>query len=82
MKPEHPCGTPLLGYSEVPVQSGRLPLSVPAQAPVSVFDDSDPNRYYDPANPMGSVKVAGVGVTIKVVQSNKTGKMTVAVNGG
>lgn len=49
---------------------------------MSVFDDSDPNRYYDPANPMGSVKVAGAGVTIKVVQSNKTGKMTVAVNGG
>ena len=32
------------------------------------------------ANPMGSVKVAGVGVTIKVVQSNSTGKMTVKVN--
>lgn len=32
------------------------------------------------ANPMGSVKVAGVGVMIKVVQSNSTGKMTVRVN--
>lgn len=59
---------------------GMTTLDVPAQAPVKVFDDSDPDRYYDAANPMGSVKVAGVGVTIKVVQSNKTGKMTVRVN--
>ena len=57
-------------------------LSVPAQAPVTTFNDSDPERYYDAANPMGSVKVAGVGVTIRVVQSNSTGKMTVEVNGG
>ena len=62
-------------------ESGMTTLDVPAQAPVRVFDDSDPNRYYDTANPMGSVKVAGVGVTIKVVQSNRTGKMTVKVNG-
>jgi M6 family metalloprotease-like protein len=60
--------------------AGLTTLDVPAQAPVSVFDDSDPNRYYDPANPMGSVKVAGAGVTIKVVQSNSTGKITVKVN--
>ena len=60
--------------------SGLTTLEVPAQAPVSVFDDSEPGRYYDAANPMGSVKVAGVGVTIKVVQSNQTGKMTVKVN--
>ncbi|HET8593686.1 MAG TPA: hypothetical protein VFM07_00450 [Intrasporangium sp.] len=60
--------------------AGLTTLDVPAQAPVSVFDDSDPNRYYDAANPMGSVKVAGAGVTIKVVQSNSTGKMTVKVN--
>lgn len=51
-----------------------------AQPPVSVFDDSDPNRYYDAANPMGSVKVAGAGVKIRVIQSNSTGKMTVRVN--
>ncbi|KGN38479.1 protease [Knoellia subterranea KCTC 19937] len=56
-------------------------FDLPAQAPVPVFDDSDPNRYYDPANPQGSVKVAGVGVKIRVVQSNQTGKMTVKVNG-
>ena len=62
--------------------AGMTTLGVPAQAPVSTFDDSDPARYYDAANPMGSVKVAGVGVTIRVVQSNSTGKMTVEVNGG
>jgi M6 family metalloprotease-like protein len=61
--------------------AGLTTLSVPAQAPVPVFDDSDPMRYYDAANPMGSVKVAGVGVKIKVVQSNKSGKLTVQVNG-
>ena len=61
--------------------TGMTTLSVPAQAPVSTFNDSDPERYYDAANPMGSVKVAGVGVTIRVVQSNSTGKMTVEVNG-
>lgn len=60
--------------------AGMTILTVPSQAPVAVFDDSDPLRYYDTANPMGSVKVAGVGVTIKVVQSNSTGKMTVKVN--
>lgn len=60
--------------------TGMTTLDVPAQAPVPVFDDSDPNRYYDAANPMGSVQVAGAGVTIKVIQSNKTGKMTVRVN--
>jgi M6 family metalloprotease-like protein len=60
--------------------TGMTTLEVPQQAPVPVFDDSDPNRYYDTANPGGSVKVAGVGVTIKVVQSNGTGKMTVKVN--
>ena len=61
--------------------AGMTTLQVPAQAPVSTFNDSDPERYYDAANPMGSVKVAGVGVTIKVVQTNSTGKMTVQVNG-
>ena len=50
--------------------AGMTTLDVPAQAPVPVFDDSDPDRYYDAANPEGSVKVAGAGVTIKVVQSN------------
>lgn len=57
--------------------NGMMTLDVPAQAPVPIFDDSDPNRYYDTANLGGSIKVAGAGVTIKVLQSNSTGKMRV-----
>jgi hypothetical protein len=60
--------------------AGMTTLTVPSQPAIPVFDDSDPNRHYDTANPGGSVKVAGAGVTIKVVQSSKTGKMTVKVN--
>ena len=65
-------------HRETPL--GMTTLVRGAQPPVSVFDDSDPNRYYDAANPMGSVKVAGAGVKIRVIQSNSTGKMTVRVN--
>ena len=54
-------------------------LDVPSQPAVPVFDDSDPNAYYDPANPLGSVKVAGTGTQIRVVQSNRNGMMTVQV---
>ncbi len=46
---------------------------------IRVFDDSDPNRYYDPANPQGSVIVGGTGVKIKVINSNKNGMMNVHV---
>ncbi len=60
--------------------TGMTTLDVPAQAAVPVFDDTDPNAYYDPANPMGSVKVAGTGTTIRVIQSNRNGMMTVRVN--
>ena len=55
-------------------------LDVPSQAPVSVFDDTNPDAYWDPANPMGSVKVAGTGTTIEVLQSNRAGMMQVRVN--
>jgi M6 family metalloprotease-like protein len=60
-------------------EAGMTTLDVPSQAAVPVFDDSDPNAYYDPANPMGSVKVAGSGTEIRVVQSNRNGIMTVQV---
>ncbi|HET8601243.1 MAG TPA: M6 family metalloprotease domain-containing protein, partial [Segeticoccus sp.] len=53
--------------------------TAPSQPGVAVFDDSDPMRYYDPANPQGSVKVAGTGTTIEVINSNKNGMMTVHV---
>ena len=56
-------------------------LKVGARPAQPVFDDSDPNRYYDPANPQGSVKVGGTGTRIRVVNSNDAkGAMTVQVN--
>src|SRR5687768_10190355 len=57
------------------------PLNVPSQAAVPVFDDTNPLAYWDAENPMGSVKVAGTGTTIRVVQSNLNGIMTLEVNG-
>ncbi|GGO72128.1 immune inhibitor A domain-containing protein [Nocardioides deserti] len=60
---------------------GMTTLDVPSRQQSPVFDDSDPDRYYDPANPQGSVRVAGSGTTIRVVNSNeKQGVMTVRVN--
>jgi len=60
--------------------TGMTTLTVPSQAAVPVFDDTDPMAYYDPANPGGSVIVAGTGTTIRVIQSNKNGMMQVRVN--
>jgi bacillopeptidase F (M6 metalloprotease family) len=60
--------------------TGMTTLDVPSQAAVPVFDDTDPLAYFDAANPMGSVKVAGTGTTIRVIQSNRNGIMTVRVN--
>jgi immune inhibitor A len=42
-------------------------LNVPAQAPISVFDDTNPLKYWSTANPLGSVQVAGAGTKIRVV---------------
>jgi len=53
-------------------------LAVPTRPAVSVFDDTDPNAYYDPANPQGSVQVAGTGTRIEVVGS-ANGVLTVEV---
>ena len=55
-------------------------LDVPSQAAVPVFDDTNPDAYWDAENPMGSVKVAGTGTTIRVIQSNRNGMMQVRVN--
>ncbi|WP_460468962.1 immune inhibitor A domain-containing protein [Calidifontibacter terrae] len=44
-----------------------VPTSVPSQAPVSVFDDSDANAYYTTDNKYGSTKVAGSGTKITVL---------------
>ena len=37
-------------------------------------------RYFGAPNPMGSVKVAGTGTTISVLQNNRAGQMTVQVD--
>jgi immune inhibitor A len=51
------------------------------QRPVRTFDDSDPERYYDQANPGHSVKVGGTGTTIKVLsEDTRRGNMTIQVN--
>ncbi|MDN4171519.1 immune inhibitor A [Nocardioides sp. SOB77] len=61
--------------------AGMTTLEVPSVQQSPVFDDSDPNRYYDVANPQGSVVVGGTGTAIRVVNSNtKQGFMTVRVN--
>jgi len=49
------------GIATQDVKAASRPMS-------ATFDDSDPMRYYDEANPSGSVKVAGVGVTATVTK--------------
>ncbi len=75
---------PLSLHREVVGEDGTVTmttLEVPSRPAVPVFDDSDPDRYYDPANPSGSVKVAGTGTTIAVTGENKQkGTMTLQVN--
>ncbi len=41
--------------------------NIPSQPAVKVFDDSNPNQYYDENNPRGSVIVGGTGTQIRVV---------------
>ncbi|BCJ72106.1 protease [Catellatospora sp. IY07-71] len=43
-----------------------VPLTVPSSKGIATFDDTDPNRYWSPQNPWGSVQVAGDGVKISV----------------
>lgn len=60
--------------------AGMTTLQVPSRPGIPTFDDTNPNAYYDPANPQNSVIVGGTGTTIQVVQSNPKGMMTVRVN--
>jgi Immune inhibitor A peptidase M6 len=75
---------PITAHREVAGADGgpavMTELNVPSQPAVAVFDDSDPNRYYDPANPQGSVKVAGTDTQIRVINQSSTGMMTVQVD--
>ena len=53
-------------------------VTVPASNAISTFNDTNPNAYYDPANPLGSVKVAGLGVKMQVV-TELTGPIKVMI---
>ena len=68
---------PVTLHRETP--AGMTTVSAPTRPAVEVFDDTDPMAYYDASNPLGSVKVAGTGTQIEVLQSNSQGMMTVAV---
>lgn len=59
---------------------GMTTLQVGAQPPVPVFDDTQGHRYYDPANPGGSVEVPSTGTQVEVVSSNRRGMMQINVN--
>ncbi|GAB4046158.1 immune inhibitor A domain-containing protein [Catellatospora paridis] len=43
-----------------------VPLTVAPQAAIPTFDDTNPDAYWNAANPLNSVKVAGNGVKISV----------------
>src|SRR5687768_15875961 len=58
---------------------GMTTLEVPSRPAVPVFDDTNGARYYDPANPGGSVQVPDTGTQIKVVNRNQAGMMQVEV---
>ncbi len=62
-------------------EAGMTTLRTWANKADSVFDDTDPNAYYDETNPPGgSVVVGGTGTKIKVKAVNaKNGVMTVDV---
>jgi immune inhibitor A len=61
------------------LHNGLATLNLPSRAAQPVFDDSQGTRYYDPANPGGSVQVPNTGTRIEVVSSSD-GVMTLQVN--
>ena len=72
---------PIMLHDVSPTQWGNKSstLKMAERDGIATFDDSDPNGYWDAANPGGSVQVAGLGVTISVVRQSG-GTMTVKVN--
>ncbi|CAN7352098.1 immune inhibitor A [Terrabacter sp. LjRoot27] len=46
---------------------------VPSSPAMPTFDDSDVNRYWSAANPLGSTKVAGSGTTMTVTKTRDGG---------
>ncbi len=59
--------------------AGMTTLTVPSRPGVAVFDDTDPLRYYDEANPLHSVKVGGTGTQIEVISTTQNGSMQIVV---
>ena len=47
--------------------------TVPSSAGIPTFDDTDPNRYWSAANPLGSTKVAGSGTVLTVTKTRDGG---------
>jgi immune inhibitor A len=47
--------------------------TVPSSRGIPVFDDSDPNGYWDATNPQNSVQVAGEGVRMRVTKTDDGG---------
>lgn len=56
-----------------------LEACAPSVPGIATFDDSDPEAYWTATNPWNSVKVAGVGVTARVLNEKKDGSITVEV---
>ncbi|MBE1485623.1 immune inhibitor A domain-containing protein [Plantactinospora soyae] len=48
-----------------------VPTTVPKLNPVTVFNDSQADRYWSAQNPMNSVKVAGTGTKIELLLENR-----------
>ncbi|MER7330642.1 MULTISPECIES: immune inhibitor A domain-containing protein [unclassified Micromonospora] len=59
-----------------------VPVTLPALAPNPVFSDTGANKYWTSGNPWNSVKVAGSGTKIEIVQqgTNPTDDMVVKVS--
>ncbi len=56
-----------------------LAACAPSSPGIATFDDSDPDAYWDSANPQNSTKVAGVGVKATIT-ANDGGFLTVEVS--
>ncbi|WEV79317.1 immune inhibitor A [Janibacter cremeus] len=52
---------------EVTFHNNGVPETVSSRAGIPLFDDTDPERYWDEDSPLASTKVAGSGTTIEVM---------------
>ena len=59
--------------------NGMTTLTAASRPGVAVFDDTDPMRYYDEANPRHSAIVGGTGTRIEVVSTTQNGTMQIVV---